>query len=92
VGNQIDPASPHAITLKKDGYENHEHMIGTSDWSRPRNGVQTLKLTIKLRKASGGSGGDKAKGADTEAAAPAGESATPADKKDDKKDEAPASP
>jgi hypothetical protein len=92
LGNQIDPASPHAITLKKDGYENHEHMIGSSDWSRPHNGVQTLKLSVKLRKAAGGGGGEKSKGADTEAAAAPADTATPAAKKDDKKDEAPASP
>jgi len=96
LDNKIDPASPHTVTVKKEGYDNNEHVIGASDWSRPHNGVQTLKLTIKLRKAGGG-GGEKGKGAEAEAAAPPGDSASPAsakrdDKKDEKKDEAPASP
>src|SRR5262249_56849568 len=53
LGKGIDPNAPHAITLKKDGYENHEHMISASDWSRTGKGVQTVKLNVKLRKAGG---------------------------------------
>jgi uncharacterized protein (TIGR02266 family) len=91
LGNQIDPTAPHAITLKKDGFEAQEYMISTSDWSRPHNGVQTLKLTVKLRRAEGAepakassAKSDKGGEAPEGAAAPVKKD----DKKDDKKDEA----
>ena len=49
----IDPASPHAITIKKDGYEPNERMVSGLDWSRPHgNTPQTLKVNAKLRRAA----------------------------------------
>jgi uncharacterized protein (TIGR02266 family) len=66
----IDPASPHAITVRKDGYEPTERMIGGLDWSRPHgNGAPELKVNVKLRRAA------------TPAAAPTApkENAAPAD-------------
>jgi hypothetical protein len=49
----IDPAAPHAVTVKKDGYESAERMIGGLDWSRPRgNGAPSLKVNVKLRRAA----------------------------------------
>lgn len=49
----IDPAAPHAITVKKDGYESAERMIGGLDWSRPRgNSAPSLKVNVKLRRAA----------------------------------------
>jgi uncharacterized protein (TIGR02266 family) len=56
LGNDLDPALPHSITLKRDGFEDHEHMIGASDWPRAHNGTRTLKLNVKLRSTSGGAG------------------------------------
>jgi uncharacterized protein (TIGR02266 family) len=49
----IDPALPHSVTIKKDGFEAYEHMIGGSDWPRPKGGVRTLKLNAKLRSTGG---------------------------------------
>jgi uncharacterized protein (TIGR02266 family) len=49
----VDPALPHSVTIKKDGFEAYEHMIGGSDWPQPKKGVRTLKLNAKLR-ATGG--------------------------------------
>ena len=78
-GGDVDPALPHAITVKKDGYEAYEHMIGGSDWPRPKNGVRTLKLNAKLRSTGGGEG---AKPAESDTAAPApGLGTTPASPK-----------
>ena len=31
-----DLASPHSVTIKKDGFEAYEHMIGGSDWPGAR--------------------------------------------------------
>jgi uncharacterized protein (TIGR02266 family) len=75
----VDPNLPHSITLKKDGFEAHEHMISGSDWPRPKNGVRTLKLNVKLRSAGGG----EAKPAESEAPAevPPGLGTTPASPK-----------
>jgi hypothetical protein len=56
----VDPSLPHSVTIKKDGYEAYEHMIGGSDWPRPKGGVRTLKLNAKLRS----TGGESAKPAD----------------------------
>ncbi|HEY2728819.1 MAG TPA: TIGR02266 family protein [Polyangia bacterium] len=74
----VDPALPHSVTIKKDGFEAYEHMIGGSDWPRPKNGVRTLKLNAKLR--STGGGGEAAKPAASEAPAepPPGLGTTPA--------------
>jgi hypothetical protein len=54
LAGDVDPGAPHVITLKKDGFEAHEHMISSSDWPRPHNGVRTLKVNVKLRSTSGG--------------------------------------
>jgi len=63
----VDPALPHSVTIKKDGFEAYEHMIGGSDWPRPKGGVRTLKLSAKLRS----TGGEATKPAETDT--PAGE-------------------
>ena len=53
VSKEIDPTSPHAITIKKDGYEPNERMVSGLDWSRPHgNNPQTLKVNAKLRRAA----------------------------------------
>ncbi|HVR00529.1 MAG TPA: TIGR02266 family protein [Polyangia bacterium] len=77
----VDPALPHSVTIKKEGFEAYEHMIGGSDWPRPKNGVRTLKLNAKLR--STGGGGEAAKPAASEAPAepPPGLGTTPASPK-----------
>src|SRR5262249_32821861 len=50
---EIDPASPHAITIKKDGYEPAERMVSGLDWSRPKgNTPQMLKVNAKLRRSA----------------------------------------
>jgi uncharacterized protein (TIGR02266 family) len=49
----VDPGSPHAITVKKTGYESTDRMISGLDWSRPHgNSPQSLKLNVKLRRAA----------------------------------------
>jgi uncharacterized protein (TIGR02266 family) len=59
VGNDIDPRAPHALTVRKDGFENYEHMVSSSDWIKGKGNGQTLKLVVKLRKAEGAGSGDK---------------------------------
>ena len=45
------PSAPHAITVKKDGYEANERMIGGLDWSQPHgNSPAALKVNVKLRR------------------------------------------
>ena len=47
----LDPAAPHAITVKKDGFEPTERMIGGLDWSRPHgNSPASLKVNVKLHR------------------------------------------
>jgi uncharacterized protein (TIGR02266 family) len=79
-GGEIDPALPHSITLKKDGFESYEHMIGGSDWPRARNGVRTLRLNAKLRSTSGGDSAKPAEG-ETPAEPTPGLGTTPASPK-----------
>jgi uncharacterized protein (TIGR02266 family) len=51
TSRDIDPGAPHAITLKKDGFETHERMVGASDWSRPHGSTPpALKVNVKLRR------------------------------------------
>ncbi|MFL5307683.1 MAG: PEGA domain-containing protein, partial [Polyangia bacterium] len=51
TSRDIDPGSPHAITLKKDGFETHERMVGASDWSRAHGSTPpSLKVNVKLRR------------------------------------------
>ena len=51
VSKEVDPSSPHTITIKKDGYEPNERMVSGLDWSRPHGGSpQTLKVNAKLRR------------------------------------------
>jgi uncharacterized protein (TIGR02266 family) len=64
----VDPALPHSVTIKKDGFEAYEHMIGGSDWPQPKKGVRTLKLNAKLH-ATGGGANETAKPAEPEAPA-----------------------
>ncbi|MDB4980756.1 MAG: hypothetical protein JWM82_1508, partial [Myxococcales bacterium] len=47
--NDLDPATPHSITLKKDGFEAHDRMISSSDWQHAKGGAHALKITVKLR-------------------------------------------
>ncbi|HET6281280.1 MAG TPA: TIGR02266 family protein [Polyangia bacterium] len=63
-GKQIDFSQPHAVTLKLDGYEPYEHMVGASDWTKAKN-LQTAKVTVKLHKA-GGATAAKSEGSKTE--------------------------
>ena len=51
LSKEVDPASPHTITIKKDGYEANERMVSGLDWSRPHGkSPQTLKVSAKLRR------------------------------------------
>ena len=54
LGADVDPGLPHSIMLKKDGFEDREHMVSSSDWPHAHNGVRTLRLNVKLRAAGGG--------------------------------------
>ena len=72
-GKDIDSSVPHALTVHKDGFENHEHMISPSEWIKGKGAGQSLKLTVKLTKARGGadkeSAGEKKPDKPTEPAA-----------------------
>ena len=63
MGKDIDPSAPHALTVRKDGFETYEHMVSSSDWIRGKGAAQTLKVVVKLRKTKGAgepeSGGEK---------------------------------
>jgi hypothetical protein len=64
IGKDIDPSAPHALTVRKDGFENYEHMVSSSDWIKGKGNGQVLKVAVKLRKtrAAGepeGTAGDK---------------------------------
>jgi uncharacterized protein (TIGR02266 family) len=50
---EVSADGTHAITLRKEGYESHERMISASDWSRGKGGVQSLKVSVKLKKTGG---------------------------------------
>jgi len=50
IGKDIDPASPHALTIRKEGFETYEHMVSSSDWIKGKGNGQTLKQAVKLRK------------------------------------------
>ncbi len=53
LSKEIDPASPHAITIKKDGFEASERMVSGLDWSRPHgSSPQTLKVNAKLHRSA----------------------------------------
>ncbi len=80
-GADVDPALPHSITVKKDGFEAYEHMIGGSDWPRAKNGVRLLKLNAKLRSTGGGDEAAKPAATDTPAEPPPGLGTTPASPK-----------
>ncbi|HEX4403412.1 MAG TPA: PEGA domain-containing protein, partial [Polyangia bacterium] len=80
-GADIDPALPHSITVKKDGFEAYEHMISGSDWPRAKNGVRVLKLNAKLRSTGGGDEAAKPAEANTPAEPPPGLGTTPASPK-----------
>jgi uncharacterized protein (TIGR02266 family) len=75
-GKDIDPAAPHALTVRKDGFETYEKMINASDWVRGKGNGQNLKVTVKLRKTRGAAGGDGTGTAD-KAAEPAGNEPAP---------------
>jgi hypothetical protein len=76
----VDPALPHSVTIKKEGFEAYEHMIGGSDWPRPKNGVRTLKLNAKLRSTGGGEA-PKPAASEAPAEPPPGLGTTPASPK-----------
>jgi hypothetical protein len=69
--NDVDPSTPHSITLKKDGFEAHDRMISGSDWSRGKGGARALKINVKLRSTGGHAAPAEA--------APAGEAPAPAE-------------
>jgi hypothetical protein len=69
--NDVDPSTPHSITLKKDGFEAHDRMISGSDWSRGKGGAKALKINVKLRSTGGHAAPAEA--------APAGEAPAPAE-------------
>jgi uncharacterized protein (TIGR02266 family) len=75
----VDPALPHSVTIKKDGFEAFEHMISGSDWPGPKKGVRTLKLNAKLH-STGGEGAKPAEDSPSGEAAP-GLGTTPASPK-----------
>ncbi|HET6149874.1 MAG TPA: TIGR02266 family protein, partial [Polyangia bacterium] len=50
VSKDIDPSAPHALTIRKDGFETYEHMVSSSDWIKGKGNGQTLKQAVKLRK------------------------------------------
>ena len=65
LGKDIDPAAPHALTVRKEGFETYEHMVSASDWIKGKGPGQSLRVTVKLHKAAGGgeakpAGDDKA--------------------------------
>ncbi len=69
-GKDIDPAAPHALTVRKEGFETYEHMVSASDWIKGKGPGQNLRVTVKLHKAAG-AGEAKAAGEDkAEKAAP----------------------
>jgi hypothetical protein len=55
-GNDVDADAPHAVTIKLDGYETHEHMISASDWQKAKGNQETARVTVKLRKMAGSTG------------------------------------
>ena len=77
----VDPALPHSVTIKKDGFEAYEHMLSGSDWPRAKNGVRTLKLSAKLRSTGGGEGAKPAAPDSPAAEPPPGLGTTPASPK-----------
>ena len=51
VSRDVDPAAPHTITIKKDGYDANERMVSGLDWSRGHGtNPQTLKVNAKLHR------------------------------------------
>ena len=59
-GKDVDPAAPHALTVRKDGFETYEHMVSASDWVKGKGAGQSLKVTVKLRKTRGAGDGESA--------------------------------
>jgi hypothetical protein len=61
AGNDLDITVPHALTVRKDGYEPYEQMIsGSSGWkkvkaAKGKPAAQTLKINTKLKRLGGGS-------------------------------------
>jgi uncharacterized protein (TIGR02266 family) len=51
TGKDIDPAAPHALTVRKEGFETYEHMLSPSDWIKGKGNSQNLKVTLKLPRA-----------------------------------------
>jgi hypothetical protein len=49
TSRDVDATAPHGITVKKDGFEPQDRMIGTSDWAAKKGGP-SLKVNIKLRR------------------------------------------
>ncbi len=50
TSRDVDPNAPHGITVKKDGFEPQDRMIGGSDWAQGKGGP-SLKVNLKLRRA-----------------------------------------
>ncbi len=53
ISKDIDPAAPHALTVRKEGFETYEHMVSASDWIKSKGPGQSLRVTVKLHKAAG---------------------------------------
>jgi hypothetical protein len=81
TSGDVDPGLPHSITLKKDGFEAHERMISGSDWPKPKGGVRTLKLNVKLHSTGGGEAKPAEGAGEAPAEVPPGLGTTPASPK-----------
>jgi uncharacterized protein (TIGR02266 family) len=68
---EIDAEAPHAVTIRLDGYEPHEHMISASDWLKLKANLETAKVSVKLRKVTAAAGEPGAPKADGTVAEPA---------------------
>ena len=80
ASKDIDPTSPHALTLRKDGFETHEHMISPSEWIKGKGPGTSLKVAVKLHKKAGGEGeaaGERKPEKATEPAAESGKTEPP---------------
>ena len=49
TSRDIDATAPHGITVKKEGFEPQDRMVGTSDWAAKKGGP-TLKVNMKLKR------------------------------------------
>ncbi|HVR64022.1 MAG TPA: TIGR02266 family protein [Polyangia bacterium] len=50
TAKEIDAESPHAVSVRLEGYEPHEHMISASDWTKQKGNLEIAKVSVRLRK------------------------------------------